>query len=62
MLRRSVSDPTEVAYYRVFAPRRRGVSEWVAAAGSRWAVEMSFEEAKGEGGLDQYEVRSFSGW
>jgi SRSO17 transposase len=62
LLRRSVSDPTEVAYYRVFAPLSRGLGEWVAAAGSRWAVEMSFEEAKGEVGLDQYEVRSFSGW
>jgi SRSO17 transposase len=61
-LRRSLSDPTEITYYRVFAPLARGLSEWVAVAGQRWAVEMSFEEAKGEVGLEQYEVRSFSGW
>jgi SRSO17 transposase len=31
-------------------------------AGSRWTVESGFEEAKGEVGLDQYEVRSWTGW
>ena len=34
----------------------------VAAIGSRWTVEQCFEEAKGEVGLDEYEVRSFQGW
>ena len=31
-------------------------------AGSRWQVEIGFEEAKGEVGLDEYEVRSWHGW
>ena len=31
-------------------------------AGSRWTVESSFEAAKGEVGLDQYEVRSWTAW
>ena len=31
-------------------------------AGSRWQVEIGFEEAKGEVGLDQYEVRRWEGW
>jgi hypothetical protein len=31
-------------------------------AGTRWAVEECFETAKGEVGLDQYEVRSWPGW
>lgn len=30
-------------------------------AGTRWAIEESFETAKGEVGLDQYEVRSWMG-
>jgi hypothetical protein len=34
----------------------------VQVAGTRWAVEECFETAKGEVGLDQYEVRSWSGW
>jgi SRSO17 transposase len=29
---------------------------------TRWAVERCFQEAKGEVGLDQYEVRSWTGW
>src|SRR6266704_3390161 len=28
----------------------------------RWTIEQCFEEAKGEVGLDQYEVRSWTGW
>jgi len=28
----------------------------------RWTVEECFEAAKGEVGLDQYEVRSWHGW
>jgi SRSO17 transposase len=30
--------------------------------GTRWAVEESVETAKGEVGLDHYEVRSWQGW
>jgi SRSO17 transposase len=31
-------------------------------AGSRWVVEEGFEQAKGEVGLDHYEVRRWPGW
>ena len=31
-------------------------------AGARWAIEECFEEAKGQVGLDQYEVRKWDGW
>ena len=31
-------------------------------AGQRWRIEICFEEAKGETGLDEYEVRSWTGW
>jgi SRSO17 transposase len=34
----------------------------VEAFGVRWTVEQCFEEAKGEVGLDEYEVRSWHGW
>ena len=36
--------------------------ELAAIAGIRWRIEQSFEEAKGEVGLDHYEVRSYGGW
>jgi SRSO17 transposase len=62
LLRRKVDKPTELAYYRVFAPARASLQEVVKVAGTRWAVEECFETAKGEVGLDQYEVRSWAGW
>ena len=31
-------------------------------AGTRWAIEESFQSAKGEVGLDHNEVRSWAGW
>ena len=62
LVRRSVSDPTERAYYRVFGPAGTPVAEMVRAAGGRWAVEVAFEEAKGQVGLDHYEVRRWDAW
>ena len=34
----------------------------VQVAGTRWQVEQAFELAKGEVGLDEYEVRTWVGW
>jgi SRSO17 transposase len=34
----------------------------VKAAGQRWPVEECFESAKGEVGLGDYEVRTYTGW
>jgi SRSO17 transposase len=62
LVRRQVDQPTELAYYRVFAPARTSLAAMVKVAGTRWAVEECFETAKGEVGLDQYEVRSWPGW
>jgi SRSO17 transposase len=62
LARRGLSDPTELAYYRVFAPSGTVLEAAVRAAGSRWAIEEGFERAKGEVGLDQYEVRRWDAW
>jgi transposase len=62
LARRSLSDPAEVAYYRVFAPAGTPLAEAARAAGSRWTIEEGFEQAKGEIGLDQYEVRRRDAW
>jgi SRSO17 transposase len=56
LVRRSLSDPTELTAYVVFAPHAAVLATMVQVAGSRWTVERCFEEAKGEVGLDQYEV------
>ena len=38
------------------------VQELIGIAGRRWVVEDCFEAAKGEVGLDEYEVRKWDGW
>ena len=58
LVRRSLSAPTDLTAYVVFAPLATSLQEVVRVAGSRWTVESSFEEATGEVGLDHDEVRS----
>lgn len=62
LIRRSISDPSERTGYIAFARASTSVVELVRVAGRRWTVEESFECAKGEVGLDHYEVRSWGGW
>jgi SRSO17 transposase len=62
LARRSLSDPTEVAYFRAFGRIDTPVEELVRVAGLRWAIEESFEDAKGAVGLDHYEVRKWNAW
>jgi SRSO17 transposase len=62
LVRRSLSGPKDVTAYVVFAPQATLLEAVVRVAGSRWTVESSFEAAKGEVGLDDYEVRSWTGW
>jgi SRSO17 transposase len=62
LARRSLSDPTEIAYYFVFAPESVSLQQVVRAAGSRWQVEEAIELAKQQVGLDEYEVRHWRGW
>jgi SRSO17 transposase len=77
LARRSVSKPDEIAYYFVFGPAQVTleqvtleqvvqVVQVAQVAGTRWQVEqafeLAFELAKGEVGLDEYEVRTWVGW
>jgi SRSO17 transposase len=62
LVRRRLSTPTELTAYVVFAPHATPLQAVVRVAGSRWTVESGVEEAKGEVGLDQYEVRSWTAW
>ena len=62
LVRRSLSNPSERAYYRVYGPAELTLSDVVLLAGSRWKIEEGFEQAKGEVGLDHYEVRSWKAW
>jgi len=62
LIRRSLADPSKRAYYRAAGPATTTLAELVRVAGSRWKIEEGLEEAKGEVGLDQYEVRGFRAW
>lgn len=62
LIRRSLSLPEEYAYYRVYGPETTSLPELIAVAGQRWQIEVAFEAAKGEVGLDQYEVRLWQAW
>lgn len=62
LVRRSVSTPTELTAYVVLARQETMLAEVVRVAGTRWTIESCFEAAKGEVGLDHYEVRSWTGW
>jgi SRSO17 transposase len=62
LIRRSLSDHSERAYYRVYGPVTTTLAEVVRVAGSRWKIEEGYERAKGEVGLDQYEVRTWRAW
>lgn len=62
LIRRSVTDPEDVAYFACGGPPATTLDELVRVAGARWAIEDLFELAKGDCGLDEYEVRSWVGW
>lgn len=62
LARGSLSDPDEVAYYLCFGPERTPLRELVRVAAARWAIEETFQTAKGQVGLDQYQVRRYDSW
>lgn len=62
LVRRSLEDPTELTAFICCAPAETPPAQLAQVAGSRWRIESAFEEAKGEVGLDHYEVRSWDGW
>lgn len=63
LVRRSLEEEPEYAFYFTYARKKQSVLKTlVAVAGRRWAVESAFQMAKGECGLDHYEVRHWKGW
>ena len=62
LVRRSIVDPEDLAYYTCFGAAETPLAELVRVAGTRWIIEDAFKEAKQEVGLDEYEVRLWVGW
>src|SRR5664280_3683592 len=61
LVRRSLRDG-ERAYYLCRAPAATSLAGLVRVAGTRWAIEETFQTGKGEVGLDHYQVRRYDGW
>jgi Transposase DDE domain len=59
LVRRSLKDINERAYYICFAPAGTTLAELAGVAGLRWTIETCFEMAKDEFGLDHCEARSW---
>lgn len=62
LARASLADPTELAYYLCHGPARTSLADLAATAGTRWAIEETFQTSKGQTGLDHYQVRQYTGW
>ena len=62
LVRRSISKPSELAYYLCHSNTPAPLAELVRIAGSRWAVEETFQFTKNETGLDHYQVRRHDAW
>ena len=61
LLRRNL-DGSEARYYLSNAPEDTPLLTLAQVAAARWTIETEFETAKGETGLDEYEVRRWAGW
>jgi SRSO17 transposase len=62
LVRCDAEDPEEHAYFLAFGPEETTVAELVRVCTTRWQIEEGFAQAKGEVGLDQYEVRKWEAW
>ncbi|MFJ9683790.1 hypothetical protein ACIRP2_38125 [Streptomyces sp. NPDC101194] len=62
LARHSITKPDELAYFLASAPPQATLADLVRIAGCRWKIEECFQSAKNECGLDQYEVRGYTGW
>lgn len=61
LIRRNPSSG-ELAFYRCWTPTPVSLPALVRVAGIRWCVEESFQTAKGQVGLDHYQVRGWTAW
>lgn len=62
LLVRRNSSTRELAFYLCWSPISVALSELVRVAGIRWSVEECFQAAKGQAGLDHYQVRHWTAW
>lgn len=62
LLLRTNPDGSEPRSYLANTPPGVSLRVLGRVASTRWTIETGFEQAKGEAGLDEYEVRRWAGW
>lgn len=62
LIHRDADDPSADRYWLAYGPAATTEEELVRICDSRWQVEECFAQAKGEVGMDQYEVRTWTAW
>jgi len=62
LVRRSTDEPEDLGFYQAYGPEETTLEELVGVCQDRWAIEQCFAEAKGEVGMDHYEVRRWDAW
>jgi SRSO17 transposase len=62
LVARAVKQTEEYIYHGAYGPGQVPLSRMVRVAATRWAIEEELNRAKGEVGLDQYEVRLWDAW
>jgi SRSO17 transposase len=62
LIRRSGDDSGDLAYFLAYGADDTAAAELLRVCGVRWQIEECFAQAKGEVGLDHYEVRTWAAW
>lgn len=62
VLQRSVDNPADVKVWVSNADEQTPLDVLAQAGGTRFRVELFFEEGKGELGMDHYEARAWTSW
>jgi SRSO17 transposase len=62
LVRYDADDPSEDAYWLAYGPEGTSDEELARVCSTRWQVEEGLAQAKGEVGLDHYEVRKWEAW
>jgi hypothetical protein len=60
--RRHPEDPTELVCFSCAGPPGTPLAVLTQVEGARWGVEEAIQTAKGDAGLDHYEVRRYDAW
>jgi SRSO17 transposase len=62
LIRRSGNEGSDLGYFLAYGAEATAEAELLRVCGVRWQIEECFAQAKGEVGLDHYEVRTWDAW